>query len=88
MCSLMRKSWKHLILELSAAPHQSRQRLYLELEDVREDILHLDPVGEVHGGVRPDPVHERPQLEEEGDPHEEAEGVQVHVVVLLAQEVA
>lgn len=60
---------------------------YLQLEDLREDILHFDPVEDGHRSVRPHPVHDRTQLEEERNQHETFEEEHVHVRVTLAQEV-
>lgn len=42
----------------------------LEPKDMREDVLHLDPVTDAHACVGPDPVHQRAQLKQERHTHE------------------
>lgn len=42
----------------------------LKLKDVREDIFHFDPITYTHAGFCPYPVHQCPQLKQEGHIHE------------------
>lgn len=61
---------------------------YFQLEDMREYILHLDPIEDSHRCIRPNPIHDAPQLEQERYRHETFEEEHVEVIVALAQEIA
>lgn len=49
-----------------AGPYFLRLTAALDDEDIGVDVLHAHPVGEGQRGVRPDPVHDGPQLHQEG----------------------
>lgn len=60
----------------------------LQLVDVGENVLHLQPLEQRHRGVRPDPVHQRAQLEQERRQHVHLERAQVQHREALGQAVA
>lgn len=52
--------------------HLLRLSPAFEDEDVGVDVLHADPAGQRQRGVRPNPVHDGPQLRQEGHQAETA----------------
>ena len=50
--------------------HNLRMSPALEDKDVGIDVLHLKPAADCQCGVCPDPVHQRPKLQQERDSQE------------------
>lgn len=57
--------------------HLLRLSPAFEDEDVGVDVLHADPAGQRQRGVRPNPVHDGPQLRQEGHQAETANNTQL-----------
>ena len=59
-----------------------------EHEYIRIYVLHLKPAGESQGGVRPHPIHQSSQLQQEGDQQEPSNNTQwinnlkIYIIIL------